>query len=129
MHQLRSMLSLIIRSLLVSIQVARLIGLMSSAGLERASEQQLISRMFSVLLKPVPENAIAAFFNSLKLFGMGASWGGFESLAIPFDPTSYRTATKWAHEGQAVRFHIGLENTADLKTDLADAFSAMDQAS
>lgn len=87
------------------------------------------SSLFSVLLKPVPENAIAAFFNSLTLFGMGASWGGFESLAIPFDPTTYRTATTWTHEGQAVRFHIGLENTADLKTDLVDAFSAMSDAS
>ena len=51
------------------------------------------------MLKPVPEKAVLAFLNALTLFGMGASWGGFESLAIPFDCTAYRTATQWAPGG------------------------------
>jgi cystathionine beta-lyase len=49
---------------------------------------------------------------------MGWSWGGFESLALPFDPSSYRTATSWNYEGQALRFHVGNENMDDLKADL-----------
>ena len=68
------------------------------------------SGLFSVVFKPVAEAAVHAFLNELRLFGMGASWGGFESLAIPFDCTSVRTATKWAPGGPTVRFHIGLED-------------------
>jgi cysteine-S-conjugate beta-lyase len=55
---------------------------------------------------------------------MGYSWGGFESLAVPFDCTGYRTATKWEPGGPAVRLHIGLENVEDLKADLARGFDA-----
>ena len=62
--------------------------------------------------------------NSLKLFGMGYSWGGFESLIIPFDCTGYRTATQWAPGGPTLRLHIGLENVEDLKADLARGFEA-----
>ncbi|MBN9292248.1 MAG: cystathionine beta-lyase, partial [Hyphomicrobium denitrificans] len=51
------------------------------------------SGLFGAVLKPVSETALAAFLDGLKLFGMGYSWGGYESLVIPFDPTSYRTAT------------------------------------
>ena len=83
------------------------------------------SGLFSLILKPVPEKAVAAFFDALTLFGMGYSWGGFESLAIPFDCSEYRTATQWAPEGPAVRLHIGLEDVADLKADLAQAFEKM----
>ena len=57
------------------------------------------SGLFSIVFKPVPETAVNAFLNELTLFGMGASWGGFESLAIPFDCTSVRTATTWAPGG------------------------------
>ncbi|MGR7996387.1 cystathionine beta-lyase [Xanthobacter sp. ZOL 2024] len=83
------------------------------------------SGLFSLILNPVPEQAVAAFFDSLKLFGMGYSWGGFESLAIPFDCSDYRTATAWNVEGPAVRLHIGLEDTTDLKADLDQAFAKM----
>lgn len=83
------------------------------------------SGLFSIILKPVPEKAVAAFFDALKLFGMGYSWGGYESLAIPFDCSEYRTATRWAPEGPAVRLHIGLEDVADLKADLDQAFAKM----
>jgi len=83
------------------------------------------SGLFSIILKPVPEPAVAAFFDALKLFGMGYSWGGFESLAIPFDCSAYRTATSWQSEGPAVRLHIGLEDLDDLKADLGQAFATM----
>jgi cysteine-S-conjugate beta-lyase len=82
------------------------------------------SGLFSIVLKPAPQEAVDALLNSLKLFGMGFSWGGFESLAVPFDCTSYRTATKWQPGGPAVRLHIGLENVEDLKADLARGFDA-----
>ncbi|MFG1478206.1 cystathionine beta-lyase [Xanthobacter sp. V4C-4] len=83
------------------------------------------SGLFSLILKDVPEPAVAAFFDALKLFGMGYSWGGYESLAIPFDCRDYRTATEWDVEGPAVRLHIGLEDVADLKADLDQAFAAL----
>ena len=57
------------------------------------------------------EAAVHAFLNELTLFGMGASWGGFESLAIPFDCACMRTATQWAPGGPTVRLHIGLEES------------------
>ena len=63
--------------------------------------------------------------DGLKLFGMGFSWGGYESLVIPFDPTTYRTATRWEAEGPALRFHIGLEDVDDLKADLEAGFQRL----
>jgi len=81
--------------------------------------------LFSVVLKPAPQAAVDAMLDSLALFGMGYSWGGFESLVIPFDCASYRTATRWTPEGPTLRFHIGLENTADLKADLEHGFAAL----
>ncbi len=85
------------------------------------------SGLFSLILKPVPEAAVAAFFDALRLFGMGYSWGGYESLAIPFDCAAYRTATRWQAEGPAVRLHIGLEDLIDLKADLDQAFAHMSE--
>jgi len=86
------------------------------------------SGLFSIVLKPAPQEAVDALLNSVKLFGMGYSWGGFESLAIPFDCASYRTATKWTPGGPALRLHIGLENVEDLKADLARGFEAFNAA-
>jgi cystathionine beta-lyase len=86
------------------------------------------SGLFSIVLKPVPQNAVDAMLDSLKLFGMGYSWGGFESLIIPFDCSGYRTATKWAPEGPTLRLHIGLENVEDLKADLARGFEILHAA-
>ncbi|MFG1361087.1 cystathionine beta-lyase [Xanthobacter pseudotagetidis] len=83
------------------------------------------SGLFSFILKDVPEKAVAVFFDSLALFGMGYSWGGYESLAIPFDCADYRTATVWDVEGPAVRLHIGLEDVDDLKADIDQAFAKM----
>ena len=83
------------------------------------------SGLFSIVLKPMPEKAVYAFMNALALFGMGFSWGGFESLAILFDCTEYRTATKWTPGGPTLRIHIGLEDTGDLIADLERGFAAM----
>jgi cysteine-S-conjugate beta-lyase len=86
------------------------------------------SGLFSFVLKPKPQAAVDAMLDALKLFGMGYSWGGFESLAIPFDCSAYRSATKWAPGGPAVRLHIGLENVEDLKADLDRGFAAFNAA-
>jgi cystathionine beta-lyase len=83
------------------------------------------SGLFAVILKPASEAAVASMLDGLELFGMGYSWGGFESLVVPFDPTSYRTATTWAPEGPALRFHIGLEDLEDLKADLDAGFARL----
>ena len=83
------------------------------------------SGLFSIVLNPIPEHAVHAFMNELRLFGMGYSWGGFESLVILFDCGEYRTATKWAPGGPTLRIHIGLEDTGDLIADLERGFAAM----
>jgi cysteine-S-conjugate beta-lyase len=83
------------------------------------------SGLFSIVLKPMPQKAVYAFMDTLTLFGMGFSWGGFESLAILFDCAEYRTATTWAPGGPTLRIHIGLEDTGDLIADLERGFSAM----
>ncbi len=83
------------------------------------------SGLFSILLKPVPRERLAAMLDGLRLFGMGYSWGGFESLIVPFDPSAYRTATQWQVEGPALRLHIGLEDVDDLKADLEAGFARL----
>ncbi len=83
------------------------------------------SSLFSVMLKPMPDAAAHAFINTLTLFGIGASWGGFESLAIPFDCAPFRTATAWKPSGPTIRFHIGLEDVGDLIADLERGFAVM----
>jgi cysteine-S-conjugate beta-lyase len=86
------------------------------------------SGLFSVVLRPCSDRALAAMLDGLELFGMGFSWGGFESLVIPFDCASYRTATQWNPGGHALRFHIGLEDLSDLKTDLEAGFARLREA-
>jgi cystathionine beta-lyase len=82
--------------------------------------------LFSIVLKPVPEKAVLAFLNALSVFGIGVSWGGFESLVIPlFEVAPYRTATKFDPGGPLVRFHIGLEDVGDLIADLERGFAAL----
>lgn len=81
--------------------------------------------LFSVILRPAPREAVAAMLDKLTLFGLGFSWGGFESLVVPFDPSPYRSATTWDVEGPALRFHIGLEDVEDLKRDLAAGFERL----
>jgi cysteine-S-conjugate beta-lyase len=83
------------------------------------------SGLFSIVLKPASEQSVHAFLNELALFGLGYSWGGFESLAILFDCSEYRTATKWTPGGPTIRFHIGLEDPDDLIADLERGFAAL----
>jgi cysteine-S-conjugate beta-lyase len=83
------------------------------------------SGLFCVVLKPTSDKALAAFLDHLKLFAMGYSWGSYESLVIPFDPASYRTARKWNEAGPSLRFHIGLDAVEDLKADLTAGFERM----
>lgn len=86
------------------------------------------SGLFAIELKPVARPALAAFLDGLKLFGMGASWGGFESLVIPFNAAPLRTATTWANKGPTLRLHIGLEAVEDIKADLEQGFARLTTA-
>ncbi len=83
------------------------------------------SGLFSVVLHPAPVAAIAAMLDGLRLFGMGYSWGGYESLVVPFDCAPYRTATRWQPAGPALRFSIGLEDVGDLQADLDAGFARL----
>ncbi|MBX9741825.1 MAG: cystathionine beta-lyase [Beijerinckiaceae bacterium] len=86
------------------------------------------SGLFSIVLKPCSDKAIAAMLDGLELFGMGYSWGGFESLVIPFDCTSYRTATAWKPGGPTLRFQVGFEDILDLQDDLDRGFARLRQS-
>jgi cystathionine beta-lyase len=86
------------------------------------------SGLFSIRLHTTSRDAMAAMIEGLQLFGMGDSWGGYESLVVPFDPRKLRSATHWVHEGQCLRFHIGLESTDDLKADLEEGFKRLNAA-
>jgi cystathionine beta-lyase len=83
--------------------------------------------LFGLVLQPAPEAAVLAFLDALDLFGLGFSWGGFESLAIHCDPQLAARTTPVDFAGPLVRLHIGLEDVADLTADLRrglDAFAA-----
>lgn len=83
------------------------------------------SGLFGVVLKPVPKASVDAMLNALTLFGLGVSFGGYESLAVPFRPERMRAVTKWAEEGPYVRLHIGLEDPEDLIEDLEQALGKL----
>lgn len=83
------------------------------------------SGLFSVVLEPVSKQDLARMLDGLSLFGMGYSWGGFESLVTPIDHDLVRTASPWPHAGPTLRLYIGLEDVEDLKQDLADGFSRL----
>lgn len=84
------------------------------------------SGLFSIVLDPKYTQAdVAKMLDGLSIFGMGYSWGGFESLIIPFDCAEYRTVTQWNPGGLTLRLQIGLENIDDLKQDIADGFARM----
>ncbi len=80
------------------------------------------SGLFGVVLKPAPKEAVYAMIDALDLFGIGSSWGGFESLILPTAPARSRTATRWQAEGPTLRLHIGLEDPQDLIADLERGF-------
>ncbi len=75
--------------------------------------------LFAIVLAGGDEAAVAAFIDDLAHFGIGFSWGGYESLILPADPARVRTATRWQAEGPLLRLHIGLEDPDDLIADLA----------
>jgi len=77
------------------------------------------SGLFSFVLAGGDDAARTALIDGLRHFGIGFSWGGYESLALPVDPQAVRSATRWQAEGPVVRLHIGLEDPADLIADLA----------
>ena len=84
------------------------------------------SGLFGVMLKAhVPPTAMHHLIDSLKLFGLGASWGGFESLVMPTDVAAIRTATQWKPTGPVFRVHAGLEAVDDLIADMKQAFAHM----
>lgn len=82
-----------------------------------------LSGLFSITLANMDEAGAARFVDALHHFGIGFSWGGYESLAVPSNPASIRTATVWDSKDPLVRLHIGLEDPADLIADLEQAFS------
>ncbi len=83
------------------------------------------SGLFSIVLKKGDDRAVAAMLDGLELFGIGFSWGGYESLVLPVDPTPDRTATTWRASGPLLRFHIGLEDADDLIEDLEKGFDRL----
>ena len=85
------------------------------------------SGLFGFTLAEADDAARAKFIDALRLFGIGYSWGGYESLALPVDPHYCRSATKWNAADPLIRLHIGLENTDDLIADLAQAFDVIAQ--
>ncbi|MFW0776864.1 MAG: cystathionine beta-lyase [Rickettsiales bacterium] len=74
--------------------------------------------LFAIAMKGGDMNAVAAMVDDLKLFGIGYSWGGFESLIMPNNLEKSRTASTWDYSGPGIRIHIGLEHPDDLITDL-----------
>ena len=84
------------------------------------------SGLFSLVLKPEFSKAgVTKMLDNMSIFGMGYSWGGFESLIIPFNCADYRTATNWQPGGLTLRLQIGLEDMDDLKTDLVEGFDRL----
>ena len=82
--------------------------------------------LFGVVLKGgITDGALCAMVDGLELYGIGSSWGGFESLIMPFDPRETRTATQWPHKGPCFRIHAGLENVEDLIADLEAGFKRL----
>ena len=85
--------------------------------------------LLSVILNDYPKKAVDAMIGGYTLFGLGASFGGYESLVLPVRVDALRTATQWKPEGPGVRFHVGLEDTEDLIADLAAGFERLEAAS
>jgi len=81
--------------------------------------------LFAVVLKPANDAQVSAFVDALDLFGIGSSWGGFESLVTVIHAEALRTATRWNPGGPALRIHIGLEDPDDLIADLERALAAL----
>lgn len=83
------------------------------------------SGLFSVVFKPVANEAFRNFVDSLELFHIGGSWGGYESLVLPIAPAASRSVTTWDAKGPALRFHVGLEDISDLIDDVAQGMKML----
>ena len=81
--------------------------------------------LFGVVLKPVAKARVAAMLDGMRLFRMGWSWGGFESLIIPANVERAKRTLKWDPGGPYLRLHVGLESADDLIADLADGFARL----
>ena len=81
--------------------------------------------LFGIVLNPVAKERIDALLDGMRLFGMGWSWGGFESLLIPIYPERTRTASRWEAGGPMLRLYVGLEDPDDLIADLADGLARL----
>ena len=75
--------------------------------------------LFGVIFRETSDAAVTRFVDGLSHFGIGVSWGGYESLVLPVTPK--RTASKWDVEGSLVRFNIGIDDLDTLKDDLTAA--------
>jgi len=85
--------------------------------------------LFGVVLKEGPsKKALAAMLDGFEIFGMGFSWGGYESLMIPTDPGHIRTASSWPDKGPCLRIHTGLEDVDDLIDDLKGGFERLNSS-
>jgi cysteine-S-conjugate beta-lyase len=83
------------------------------------------SGLFGFTLKGADVAGRARFIDALTHFGIGYSWGGYESLVVTADPASLRTAVPWTDPDALVRLSIGLEDVADLTADLEHALGAI----
>jgi cystathionine beta-lyase len=79
--------------------------------------------LFSLVFKPVVHEKFRAMVDALTLFGLGFSWGGYESLKEPFVIKQFCQTERWPYAGPGLRLHIGLEAVADLLADLEQAFA------
>jgi cystathionine beta-lyase len=86
------------------------------------------SGLFSIVTREMPFAAVKAMLDGFRYFGLGYSWGGFESLAIYADPRKCRTATTWDEPGHLIRFNVGLEDPNDLIADIEQGFARMNAA-
>jgi cystathionine beta-lyase len=84
--------------------------------------------LFSIVLNPWYGKAeVDAMLERLRLFGLGHSWGGYESLIVPADPAAHRLPGSWDEPGIVLRVHVGLEDVEDLKRDLAAGLEQLSQ--
>jgi cystathionine beta-lyase len=83
------------------------------------------SGLFAIELQPCPRAAVAAMVENMALFGIGFSWGGFESLILPFEPNGLQRVSTMTQAGPLIRLHIGLEEVSDLVADLERGFDRL----
>lgn len=87
------------------------------------------SGLFGAVLKPCSQDAVTALVDHLEFYGLGYSWGGYESLIMFYDPSKMRTATTWDALGPTIRIHAGLEDPDDLIADLERGFERFNAVS